>query len=483
MNIDLRLGSCIDVMATLPENSVDTIITDPPYHLTSITKRFGGKNAAPAQFGTDGAFARASKGFMGKTWDGGDVAFQVATWEQAYRVLKPGGFLLAFGGTRTYHRMVCAIEDAGFEIRDTIAWVYGSGFPKSYDISKGIDKQSGAEREVVGIKRHARDGDVSGQKWTKENTHNGSDWDMGSNDRYMQLTAPSTPEAQLWHGWGTALKPAFEPIVVAMKPVDGNFVNNALTWGVAGMWIDGGRIEANPKDYDITRKSRVRKNGVESKDYILAGGWKATENAIVDTQPTGRYPANFIHDGSEEVMELFPETGVSSGGRIGNKGSALNMMGTNFQAGDPGYGDSGSAARFFYCAKASRSERNAGLEGLPDKERTDYGGFHSEQGLINNNRKPENRVPMQNGHPTVKPIELMRYLVRLTKTPTGGVVLDPFMGSGTTGMACVKEGRNFIGIELDEEYLEIAKKRIEHAQAECTQLSIDNLDEEQSACC
>ena len=192
--------------------------------------------------------------------------------------------------------------------------------------------------------------------------------------------------------------------------------------------------------------------------------------------------------GSDEVVGLFPQTGKDTA-HARNKNGTVNKgyVGDFGLKGQPekisGFSDSGSAARFFYCAKASRSERNAGLEGLPDKERTDYGGFHSEQGLINNNRKPENRVPMQNGHPTVKPIELMRYLVRLTKTPTGGVVLDPFMGSGTTGMACVKEGRNFIGIELDEEYLEIAKKRIEHAQAECTQLSIDNLDEEQSACC
>ena len=216
MNIDLRLGSCIDVMATLPENSVDTIITDPPYHLTSITKRFGGKNAAPAQFGTDGAFARASKGFMGKTWDGGDVAFQVATWEQAYRVLKPGGFLLAFGGTRTYHRMVCAIEDAGFEIRDTIAWVYGSGFPKSYDISKGIDKQAGAKREVVGVRedfnKRARKNGVPSSEYIMAGGWKSTTETVGI------LTAPSTPEAQLWDGWGTALKPAHESVCIAQKP-------------------------------------------------------------------------------------------------------------------------------------------------------------------------------------------------------------------------------------------------------------------------
>lgn len=443
MNIDLRLGSCIDVMATLPENSVDTIITDPPYHLTSITKRFGGKNAAPAQFGTDGAFARASKGFMGKTWDGGDIAFQVATWEQAYRVLKPGGFLLAFGGTRTYHRMVCAIEDAGFEIRDTIAWVYGSGFPKSYDISKGIDKQAGAEREVTGKYKRPDGTNRDYQGWNES-----SGVTSFNSDNYSfagrPITAPSTPSAQLWHGWGTALKPAFEPIVVAMKPIDGTFVNNALTWGVAGLWIDGGRVgtvknvPASPSD-----KGTLQCKG-------LGGGWdRSGMNPNI-----GRFPANFIHDGSDEVVSGFPQT--KSGAMNGVYQNTLMANKAGVRDGKPIHlqqeASEGSAARFFYCAKASRSERNAGLDGT-------------------------------NHHPTIKPIELMRYLVRLTKTPTGGVVLDPFMGSGTTGMACVKEGRNFIGIELDEEYLEIAKKRIEHAQAECTQLSIDNLDEEQSACC
>lgn len=391
MSYTIHNGDCLNVLAELDENSIDTCITDPPYEL----------------------------GFMGKRWDSSGVAFQVATWEAVYRVLKPGAILLAFGGTRTYHRMVCAIEDAGFEIRDTIAWVYGSGFPKSYDISKGIDKQAGAEREVIG--ENIRLGDSKAYPRNPSGTN--TSFEIGANGKPYEtkgnITAPSTPEAQLWNGWGTALKPAFEPIVVAMKPIDGTFVNNALTWGVAGLWIDGGRISANEHEPNA-RDSKGGKAGTSwFTGDIDNGEWNGNQ---------GRFPANLIHDGSDEVVGLFPN----------------------------------DAQRFFYCAKASRSERNAGLEGMPDKERTDYGGFHSEQGLINNNRKPENRVPMQNGHPTVKPIELMRYLVRLTKTPTGGIVLDPFAGSGTTGIACKLEGREFIGIEREAEYVEIAEKRIEH---------------------
>ena len=398
-------GDCLEVMAGLPENSVDTCITDPPYEL----------------------------GFMGKKWDSSGVAFQPETWQAVFRVLKPGAILLAFGGTRTYHRMVCAIEDAGFEIRDTIAWVYGSGFPKSYDISKGIDKQAGAEREV--LSSYEREGRSAGI--------------MGSKVQIVRdITAPSTPEAQLWHGWGTALKPAMELIVVAMKPLDGTYVENALKWGVAGMWIDGGRVGTEG----------ARNNG-NSHGTVGSNSIGVYGKAIKQDYHKGRFPANFIHDGSDEVLELFPQTGKSTGGRIGNKGSALNMMGTNYEAGDPGYGDEGSAARFFYCAKASRAERNAGLE---DSEPKWVDETRKPNSIGGNN--PHNRGARAdtNHHPCVKPLSLMRYLVRLTKTPYGGIVLDPFMGSGTTGCACALEGREFIGIEKEAEYVEIAEKRISY---------------------
>jgi len=424
MNVQLHLGDCLEVMRTLPENSVDTIITDPPYGLQ----------------------------FMGKDWDHGVPG--VPFWREALRVAKPGALLLAFGGTRTYHRMVCAIEDAGFEIRDTIAWVYGSGFPKSYDISKGIDKQAGAERKVVGKYQLPDVADGLRKKvWECTNqTEVGMFGISGQND----ITAPSTPEAQLWHGWGTALKPAFEPIVVAMKPIDGTFVNNALTWGVAGLWIDGGRISANEHEPNA-RDSKGGKAGTSwFTGDIDNGEWNGNQ---------GRFPANFIHDGSDEVVGLFPQTGGGSysapKARKRNNGLGLGTEDERYGSSEApdNYGDSGSAARFFYCAKASRSERNAGLEGMSTSRMgMNFGGQLSGRG------KPINTKPHTNSHPTVKPLALMRYLVRLTKTPTGGVVLDPFMGSGTTGIACVLEGREFIGIEREAEYVEIAEKRIAEAQ-------------------
>lgn len=432
----LHLGDCLEVMAELPENSVDTILTDPPYGLT----------------------------FMGKDWDRGVPG--VAFWREALRVAKPGAMLLAFGGTRTYHRMVCAIEDAGFEIRDTIAWVYGSGFPKSYNISKGIDKQAGAEREVTSHEVYRKAPTIHRGEFG-----NLAPTDDGKMSRECDITAPSTPEAQLWHGWGTALKPAFEPIVVAMKPIDGTFVNNALTWGVAGLWIDGGRVGSEGGE--------THTGGWQSE---MVGGKVANGGVQADYTPKGRFPANFIHDGSDEVVGLFPQT--KSGGANGKRQlgpysdnrtwSVSKTPGAETQNGLPA--SSGSAARFFYCAKASRSERNAGLEGMEGTKVSSWhfkckkcGHTYSENPLKSGchceNPEPEMWTGIsQNHHPTVKPIELMRYLVRLTKTPTGGVVLDPFMGSGTTGMAAVLEGRDFIGIEIDPDYFAIAERRIKEAQ-------------------
>jgi len=403
-------GDCLEVLATLPENSVDTCITDPPYEL----------------------------GFMGKKWDSSGIAFQPETWQAVYRVLKPGAILLAFGGTRTYHRMVCAIEDAGFEIRDTIAWVYGSGFPKSYDIGKGIDKQAGAEREVVG------------KYQSPENTSGGKGRKFCFGGQPLDGLPNVTKGNSGWDGWGTALKPAFEPIVVAMKPVDGTFVNNALTWGVAGLWIDGGRVGT---EGGTTRS--------EQAPYAESG-WR-TGHKVIDIH-TGRFPANLIHDGSDEVLECFPET-HPAGNKVPSPADK-GIFGVGRTAFRDTYGDDGrSAARFFYCAKASRSERNAGLEGMEEREIKGAVGMKTvtaakwgdpDEPVYERNTKAKNH------HPTVKPIELMRYLVRLTKTPTGGIVLDPFMGSGTTGIACELEGREFIGIEREAEYVEIAEKRIAH---------------------
>ena len=308
---------CLVAMQKLIDDGVqvDSIVTDPPYHLQSIVDRFGKEGSAPAKHGTDGAFARASKGFMGQEWDGGDIAFRQETWELALKLLKPGGHLLAFSASRNYHRMAVAIEDAGFEIRDQLMWLYGSGFPKSHNLGDG---------------------------------------------------------------WGTALKPAHEPIVMAKKSIKGTNKNNREKYGTGGINIDGCRVELDGEKPPSGSAKRVYKNNQYTEEKIY-GDNKTTPE-------TGRYPANVMHDGLQEDW-----------------------------------------ARYFYCPKVSKSERGEG-----------------------------------NTHPTVKPHELMKYLCRLV-TPKGGTVLDPFMGSGSTGMAAKDEGFEFIGIEREKEYFEVAEKRIKAA--------------------
>jgi len=432
MTSKLYLGDCLDILATLDENSIDTCITDPPYGLGFMGKEWD--TFDKTQFGIAGNEGendlKVKKHFNTlPRYNGGNELYEFTLrWAQeVYRALKPGGLLLSFGGTRTYHRMTCGIEDAGFEIRDCFMWVYGSGFPKSYNISKGIDKQAGKEREIIGIGKRSQK--VGNEGWDRPWKRKQMEAIGGSGSAEYPITAPATPEAQLWDGWGTQLKPAYEPIVIAQKPVDQNYVNNALKWGVAGYWIDGGRIETN---------ENIRINVLEN----WSGFGQEKNPDYTETENTkGRYPANFAHDGSDEVMALFPNT--KSGSINGTYNNTIMAQSNGNRNGKPIHlefnGDSGSAARFFYCAKASKSERNAGLE--------------------------EN-----NHHPTVKPLALMRYLVRLTKTPTGGVVLDPFMGSGTTGIACALEGRDFIGIDKEREYYEIAEKRINYWSTQPTLL-------------
>lgn len=398
---------CRAVLANMADESVDSIVTDPPYHLTSIAKRFGPGQAA-AQFGTDGAFARAARGFMGKTWDGGDIAFDPSLWAECLRVLKPGGHLIAFSGSRTYHRMAYAIDVAGFEIRDQLLWLYGSGFPKSHDISKAIDKAAGAERQVLGVV-------------------NRTGKDVGTYGAFAgppPITAPATPEAQQWAGWGTALKPAHEPMVLARKPLDGTVAENVLRWGVGGLNIDGCRV---PTDEDTARQSG-RNTGVYGADN--RGGSDA-----------GRFPANVLHDGSEAVLAGFPETKSGGGPKAGTPRTRVGVYGEPTVSQSEPYGaNEGNAARFFYCAKASKADREAGCAaaGLPE---------------TNGRRNP---------HPTVKPTDLMRWLVRLA-TPPGGLVFDPFTGSGSTGRAAMLEGCRFLGAEMTPEYVPIARARIDAA--------------------
>lgn len=400
-------------------------VTDPPYHLTSIVKRFSKAGSAPAQFGTDGAYARASKGFMGKAWDGGAIAFEPETWRAVFDVLLPGAHLLAFGGTRTYHRMACAIEDAGFEIRDQIGWMFGSGFPKSHDVSKGIDKAAGAERQVVGSKL-GMPGYAEGR--SPPNQIYGVGLQNGGG---LDVTAPATSEAAQWAGWGTALKPAWEPCIVARKPLVGTVAANVLAHGTGALNIDACRIgtaeNLNGGAYSGGKRQR---DEYSSSDAVSGALPLSRLNRGIGEykQPNGRWPANVIHDGSPEVEEAFAAFGESkSSGRSSARDTALGRM--NDDGWQPketvraGHADSGSASRFFYTAKADKDDR-AGSK-----------------------------------HPTVKPTDLMRYLVRLV-TPPGGTVLDPFAGSGSTGLAADQLGMNAVLIERDPEYAADIERKI-----------------------
>lgn len=382
----VHCGDSLHVLRGMADASVDAIVTDPPYGLS----------------------------FMGKRWDY-DVP-SVEIWAECLRVLKPGGHLLAFAGTRTQHRMAVRIEDAGFEIRDMIAWVYGSGFPKSLDVSKAIDKAAGAERtEVIG-KSARHGGGIVG---------NGSSYEISP--EVPMLYAPATDAARQWQGWGTALKPALEPITVARKPLAGTVAQNVLAHGTGALNISATRIELG----DEPQRGKILTTTREAKSTVTL---PATSMPFYNE--AGRWPANLIHDGSEEVVRLFP------------------------QAGDD------SAARFFYTAKADSAEREVGCDKLPKASAADLVDREAGSAGMNNPRAGAGRTSAgrANTHPTVKPVDLMRYLVRLV-TPRGGLVLDPFAGSGTTGIAALLEKCSFTGIELDPRHVEIANARI--AAAEC----------------
>lgn len=425
-----------DMLTILPkkvdDDSIDSIVTDPPYGLN----------------------------FMGEEWDRGVPG--IAFWKELLRVAKPGAFLLAFGGTRTFHRLTCAIEDAGWEIRDCIMWVYGSGFPKSLDISKALDKMAGVERTIVGskigqpgysLKHQGAGGVLSGRA-------GGS---LDNSEGECAITAPATDVARQWEGWGTALKPAWEPIIVARKPVEGSVAQNVLKYSTGGININGCRIKS---DDCITNHSRGEESSKSKGKY---GDSKEQDTHQTLGQQLGRFPANLIHDGSDEVVSLFPQTSSS---RIGNPNQpthGINHSPTSFFKGDGtesfDFKDSGSAARFFYTAKASRSEREKGCQWLESEEAVAYSKYRKNYDTTDSfvskcpdgTDRPMNKS--KNDHPTVKPVSLMKYLCRLV-TPPKGVVLDPFMGSGTTGKAAIMQGFDFIGIDIDQHYVDIAKKRI-----------------------
>lgn len=385
-SVTLYHGDCRDVISSLPSNSLDACVTDPPYEL----------------------------GFMGRKWDASGIAYDKWLWAEVWRVLKPGAHVLAFGGTRTWHRLAVAIEDAGFEVRDSIAWMYGSGFPKSLDVSKAIDKAAGAEREVVGR-------GTKGQRIQ-------SSWDDGGATGIFRagadgydLTTPATPAARQWQGWGTALKPAFEPIVVARKPLIGTVAENVQQWGTGALNIDGCRIGSDGGTSGAT---------AGPSDGIYGNGLNGERSHPVPG--LGRWPANVILDESQaEALDRQSGMTSSKSANRGNLGAGPfsrlegngSLQGTD---GVRGHNDIGGASRFFYTAKASSAERPR-VDGV--------------------------------AHPTVKPLDLMQYLVRLV-TPPGGTVLEPFAGSGTTLEACIAEGFQCIGIELTDEYLPLIMQRI-----------------------
>lgn len=354
--VQLCCGDSLHFLRDQPDNRYDSIVTDPPYALVSIQKRFGSESAAAVKVpaGGTGAYARASAGFMGKKWDTGETAFAIEFWEQCLRVLKPGGHVVAFGGTRTYHRLACAIEDGGFEIRDQIGWCYGSGFPKSHNAG---------------------------------------------------------------NGWGTALKPAWEPIALARKPLlESTVAANVLRWGTGAINIDGCRVGTSEI---ITATRNYLAGGLEPGEMDKPGDKTFT---VYQQNANGRWPANIVHDGSEEVVAAFPDVDGVVGtlrdpnGSLGYHGGAKGA----YRKGEP---DSGSAARFFYTSKADSDDR------------------------------------LGSKHPTVKPVDLMQWLVRLV-TPKGGLVLDPFAGTGTTAEAALREGMRCMLIERETEYQADIRRRM-----------------------
>lgn len=399
---ELHLGKMQDVLATFQSESVDAVVTDPSYELN----------------------------FMSKGWDNSGVAFQKETWQHCYRVLKPGGYLLAFGGTRTFHRIACAIEDAGFEIRDTIMWLYGSGFPKSLNIGLAIDKKNGVDSPVVAqnqdiLKKQAKN-IREGHRKIVDSFDAGAD---GRNNGFKTVSADIRQAQNKWAGWGTCLKPAYEPIIVARKPFKGSLVDNVFENGVGGLNIDECRVG------DEKIKTQAKKEAKDS--FMHTSGYLGCE----ESWHNGRFPANVIltYDETDknEVCGGMPNTG---------------------------YDDEGSAARYFYCAKASKRDRDEGLDAFESTIVCDRNeNCYSANTAFNRSANPKRNI-----HPTVKPVDLMQYLIRLV-CPKGSVILDPFNGSGSTGKAVMYENNDrnanyyYIGIEMTEEYLPISKARIDYA--------------------
>lgn len=414
-------GDCLSVLPSLEMLGVDAIVSDPPYGLD----------------------------FMGKQWDHGIPGSPF--WEKASRACKPGAHMLAFGGTRTYHRLGVAIENAGWEVRDCLMWLYGSGFPKSHNISKAIDKSTGfMDNEGGGML------DTSTGQMTLRPRVQG--------DKY-RAPEPVTAAARAFAGCGTALKPAWEPIWLTRKALDGTVAQNMMNHGVGALHIDECRVPTNGEEVVKEGNVSVRGANVSGDDRTPTGAGMFGEGSsfVAKNHPGGRWPANVMHDGSAEAVRDFPDTTSKKTNGVTRKNGVLKHGGENARpshdnpdrtTGEEGYDDSGNASRFFYCAKASKGDRDEGLDHLELRPAGAMEGSHD--GSLTADGKP---VMRRNVHPTVKPTELMAWCVRLI-TPDNGLVLDPFMGSGSTGKGAVREGRRFVGIELNPEYFEIAKARI-----------------------
>jgi len=480
----LHNGDCLNVLKMMIEDEVfvDSIVTDPPYEL----------------------------GFMGRSWDSTGIAFQKETWELCFKVLKPGGHLLAFSGSRTYHRMAVAIEDAGFEIRDQVMWLYGSGFPKSMNVGKIVDKKL----RGVGVGKSDPKSPLHG---TKRQKIDGSNAKHDMSPLYKTQNVEYEYEHDIskqWDGWGTALKPAHEPLVLARKPLsEKSIADNVLKWGTGGINIDECRVEGNDAKYpdsnpvmnsgkyaqneNAKRKTVVRKsrdeNGVWTNDN---SGMKAEGSKYADADPRGRFPSNVMHDGSDVVKDIFPKTGTKGKAKYPDTNPDFRDQGRqskeNMGIDKLSFGqtenvkrkkvvrksrdengvwtDDNSASRYFYCAKTSKAERNQGLDNFPIKQtQGGGGGIGDYKDDVNSasGKFGSEKAPSKNTHPTVKPIKLMKYLCRLI-TPKGGTVLDPFMGSGSTGMAAKEENFEFVGIEKEEQYFNIASARIESVDTKST---------------
>lgn len=422
VRFDVMNADCLDALRNMPDCSVDAIVTDPPYGLSQHSSTDIQKALTSWLAGDE--YKHGKAGFMGKSWD--SFVPSPSVWRECFRVLKHGGHILCFAGSRTQDLMSIALRLAGFECRDTVMWVYGSGFPKSLDVSKAIDKAAGKNPTFRKMQDEA------------------SAYNLQRNEF---ITAPATDAARQWQGWGTALKPAYEPVLLFRKPLSGTVAENVLKHGTGAINIDGCRV---PGTEDTARP--------QGKD-IKGGNWSGDggRSELITGGGTGRWPANFIHSGEDEVLALFPHTVSGGGNGIRAESPSTCMSGKNYARvttdGQPP--SSGSAARFFYCAKASKKDRDEGLEGFEKRNNMRVNGPRESE-------EAKTATKRANIHPTVKPTDLMRYLCRLI-TPPNGVILDPFMGSGSTGKAAMLEGFRFIGIEQSPEYFAIARARINSA--------------------